>query len=56
MITFEMIVVWCDSHSANALACKIVSYSRTKHIELDLYYVKEHIAAKLLSTSLVCIH
>ena len=41
-------VLHCDNSSAEALASNLKYHSRTKHIELDLHFVKEHIANKEL--------
>ncbi|KAH9705793.1 retrovirus-related pol polyprotein from transposon RE1 [Citrus sinensis] len=39
-------VLYCDNKSAEALASNPKYHSRTKHIELDIYFVREHIAKK----------
>ncbi|KAH9746928.1 retrovirus-related pol polyprotein from transposon RE1 [Citrus sinensis] len=39
-------VLYCDNKSAEALASNPKYHSRTKHIELDIHFVKEHIAKK----------
>ncbi|KAH9731198.1 retrovirus-related pol polyprotein from transposon RE1 [Citrus sinensis] len=39
-------VLYCDNSSAEALASNPKYHSRTKHIELDLHFVREHIANK----------
>ena len=39
-------IMYCDNKSAEALASNPKYHSRTKHIELDLHFVKEHIAKK----------
>jgi hypothetical protein len=36
-------VTWCDNMSANALASNPVSHARTKHIELDVHYVRDKV-------------
>lgn len=36
--------MWCDNSSAVQLAANPVLHSRTKHIELDLYFVREQVA------------
>jgi len=41
-------VLYCDNKSAEALASNPKYHSRTKHIELDLHFVREHIANKEL--------
>ncbi|KAH9657500.1 retrovirus-related pol polyprotein from transposon RE2 [Citrus sinensis] len=39
-------VLYCDNESAEALASNPKYHSRTKHIELDLHFVREHIVKK----------
>ena len=41
-------VIWCDNLSIIALACNPVFYARTKHIELDAYFVRGKIIVKEL--------
>ncbi|KAK9217237.1 hypothetical protein WN943_005862 [Citrus x changshan-huyou] len=41
-------VLYCNNKSAEALASNPKYHSRTKHIELDLHFVREHIANKEL--------
>ena len=40
------LVLYCDNSSAEALASNPKYHSRTKHIELDLHFFREHIANK----------
>ncbi|KAK9116560.1 hypothetical protein Sjap_015507 [Stephania japonica] len=42
-------VVWCDNISAQALAHNPVYHARTKHIELDIHYVRDKVLAGQLS-------
>ena len=42
-------VLYCDNKSAEALASNPKYHSWTKHIELDLHFVREHIAKKELT-------
>ena len=39
-------MLYCDNKSAEALASNPKYHSRTKHIVLDLHFVREHIAKK----------
>ena len=41
-------VLYCDNRSAEALACNPKYHTRTNHIELDLYFIREHVAKKKL--------
>ncbi|KAH9715865.1 retrovirus-related pol polyprotein from transposon RE1 [Citrus sinensis] len=44
-------VLYCDNQSAEALTSNPKYHSRTKHIELDLHFIREHIAQKQLTVS-----
>ncbi|KAK6117405.1 hypothetical protein DH2020_048861 [Rehmannia glutinosa] len=37
-------IVWIDNISVKSMACNLVSYSRTKYIEIDLHFIREKIA------------
>ena len=37
-------ILWCDNRGAQALACNPVYHARTKHIELDVHFVRNLIA------------
>ena len=39
-------VIWCDNVSTMMLAANPVLHARTKHIELDLYFVREKVLQK----------
>lgn len=41
--------IWCDNTGAASLAQNPVFHSRTKHVEIDIHFVREKIAAGLLS-------
>ena len=45
----KLLVLYCDNKSAEALASNLKYHSRTKHIELDLHFVRDHIAKHELS-------
>ncbi|KAH9677458.1 retrovirus-related pol polyprotein from transposon RE1 [Citrus sinensis] len=49
-------VIHCDNKSAEALASNPKYHSTTKHIELDLHFIREHIAKKELQVSHVPSH
>uniref|UniRef100_A0A803PSJ3 Reverse transcriptase Ty1/copia-type domain-containing protein n=1 Tax=Cannabis sativa TaxID=3483 RepID=A0A803PSJ3_CANSA len=40
--------IWCDNQSTVLMSANSVLHSRTKHIELDLYFVRERILNKQL--------
>ncbi|KAL5856891.1 hypothetical protein ACOSQ3_004349 [Xanthoceras sorbifolium] len=42
-------IIWCDNLSAVYLSANPVLHSKAKHIELDLYFVREKVAAKQIS-------
>jgi hypothetical protein len=42
-------VVLCDNQSAVMLAHNPIMHSRTKHMEIDLFFVREHVISKQLS-------
>lgn len=37
--------IWCDSSSAVVVAANLVLHSKFKHVELDLFFVWEKVAA-----------
>lgn len=41
-------LLWCDNKSAIALASNPVFHARTKHIEIDVHFVREKVLAKVL--------
>ncbi|XP_019054646.1 PREDICTED: uncharacterized protein LOC109115269 [Nelumbo nucifera] len=41
-------VIWCDNLSAKFLSSNPVHHSHTKHIELDVHFIREKVAAGLL--------
>lgn len=42
-------ILWCDNTSTVALSANPILHSRTKHIELDLFFVREKVLNKSLS-------
>ena len=41
-------MIWCDNVSAIELAKNHVYHSRTKHIELDMHFIRDKVLAKEL--------
>ena len=39
-------VIWCDNLSAILLSANPVLHARTKHIEIDLYFIREKVLKK----------
>ncbi|KAL5554009.1 hypothetical protein UlMin_041410 [Ulmus minor] len=46
LVSRNIPVLWCDNMSTISLSANPVLHSRTKHIELDLYFVREKVIAK----------
>ncbi|GKF09399.1 hypothetical protein Tco_0043623 [Tanacetum coccineum] len=40
---FNKIPMYCDNKSAIALSCNNVQHSRSKHIDIRFYFIKEHV-------------
>nr|GEX45800.1 DNA binding,ATP binding protein [Tanacetum cinerariifolium] len=40
---YNRIPMYCDSKSAIAISCNPVQYSKTKHIEIQYHFIKEHV-------------
>ena len=39
-------IIWCDNQGAIALAYNPVYHAKTKHVELDIHFIREKVAAK----------
>ena len=46
-------IIWYDNTGAKALSANPVSHSRTKHIEVDIHFIREKVAAKDLEVRYV---
>ncbi|GKE47562.1 hypothetical protein Tco_1478820 [Tanacetum coccineum] len=42
-LRFNKIPMYCDNKSAIALSCNNVQHSRSKHIDIRFYFIKEHV-------------
>ncbi|MEI4920760.1 Ty1/Copia family ribonuclease HI, partial [Klebsiella pneumoniae] len=49
----QPLILWCDNTGAGSLAHNPMFHSRTKHIEIYLYYLRDRIAAKELDVRYV---
>ncbi|KAL5827944.1 hypothetical protein ACOSQ3_019789 [Xanthoceras sorbifolium] len=45
-LIFSPAIVWCDNMGVNALALNPVYHSRTKHVEIDVHFIREKITSK----------
>jgi hypothetical protein len=48
-VPFSSLVVLCDNQSAVLLAHNPILHLMTKHMEIDLFFVREKVMAKQLS-------
>ena len=48
-VSFTTPIIFCDNQSAVSIAHNPVFHSRTKHMEIDVFFVREKILAKQLS-------
>ena len=46
-------VLWCDNMGAGSLASNLVFHARTKHIEIDVHFVREKLLQKVLDVRYV---
>nr|GEV84327.1 hypothetical protein [Tanacetum cinerariifolium] len=40
---YNRILMYCDSRSAIAISCNLVQHSKTKHIDIQYHFIKEHV-------------
>ncbi|GKE57506.1 hypothetical protein Tco_1496691 [Tanacetum coccineum] len=40
---YNRIPMYCDSKSAIAISCNLVQHSKTKHIDIQYHFIKEHV-------------
>ena len=46
-------IIWCDNVGALSLAANLVFHSRSKHVELDIHFVRDKVLAKELDVHYV---
>ena len=46
-------MLWCDNVSTLALASNPIFHARTKHIEVDYYYIREKVLSKELQVHFI---
>ena len=46
-------IIWCDNTGAKALIDNPIFHSRTKHIEVDIHFIREKVANKVLEVRYV---
>jgi hypothetical protein len=47
----KKIKLWCDSKSAISIANNYVQHDRTKHVEIDKFFIKKKLESELLELS-----
>jgi hypothetical protein len=49
----ECLNLWCDNKSAISIAHNPVQHDRTKHVEIDRFFIKEKLDAGIISIAYV---
>ena len=53
-IKIEIVLnIWCDNTEAKALTDNPIFHSKTKHIEVDIHFIREKVANKVLEVRYV---
>ena len=48
-----VLIIWCDNIGASSLASNPIFHTRTKHIEVDVHFIREKVEAKQLEVRFV---
>lgn len=46
-------VIWSDNIEVGSLASNLVSHSRTKHVEIDIHFIRDKVVAKEITVGYV---
>ena len=46
-------ILWCDNMGATSLASNLVFHARTKHIEIDVHFIREKVLSKEVEVQFV---
>ncbi|KAE8717371.1 hypothetical protein F3Y22_tig00110050pilonHSYRG00115 [Hibiscus syriacus] len=49
----EELVIWCDNTSAIAMGMNLVHHAQSKHVDMDVHFIREKVVAKVLRVSYV---
>jgi hypothetical protein len=50
----QLPVLWCDNLGATFMAANPIANARSKHIELDIHFIREKVEAKQLGIQFLC--
>ena len=47
------LIIWCDNQGATLLVANLVYHAQTKHIEIDMHFVRDKVLQKILEIHFV---